>query len=275
LKEKKMHLIAESVIRAFWLVFALVLVLLGFNIVSKLDQNSEDFLYLAGIVEEATKGKTSQTEQIKALTNWLSTRVIKTTEYPGWERIDYPDWFDGSSVASVIKGGIGNCGRQATSIIVLSRYLGVQHYRVFRVAEEWGSAYEHVFAELVVDGKPGVFDPNSLIYEENQNGQVMSLEELLQQPDAIRDPFFKKIVSEIREKPQVLRQGETQFPPQPLGHNSYAIYVSFGRIATEMYIHLKNSTLLVLILAILVFVLLDIARNALYRRIETKVTPVR
>jgi hypothetical protein len=255
----------KQLITTFYYSASLIIVLFGYSTFSSLDQDTEDFLYLANVVQMATNGKDSKIEQVKSLTKWLSANVIKTTEYPGWERSGYPDWFDGSSVASVIKGGIGNCGFQANNIIVLSRYLGIEEHRRYWVGKKSGSEYEHAFSELIIDGKPGVFDPNELGFQEDENGEVLSLKELVQNPSVIKNSFFKMIATEIKQNPSVLRVTNTPQTPEPLGKQSFIIYSSLGSTITKMYLHLKNSPLSIFFLAWVIFVVVTSIREALIK----------
>ncbi|WP_057832652.1 transglutaminase domain-containing protein [Colwellia sp. TT2012] len=237
---------------------ALSVVLLSYTSLSDLDSDEKDFLYLASVVKEATKGKVTLEEQLKALTKWLAQNVIKTSEYPGWEKEGYPDWFDGSSVASVIKGGIGNCGYQANNVITLSRYLGISQYNRFWVGKSSGSTFEHAFTELVVNGKGHVFDPNILIYQEDEEGNVLGLKEMVNEPSLVKHATFRKIIAEIKETPSILKA--TRAPeniPTPLGINSYAVYVSVGHTATEMYLHLKHSPLTIITISWFLFYMIS------------------
>lgn len=65
-----------------------------------LGQEGNEFLYLANIVETQTMGKSTQIEQVKALTDWLAENVKAANPYP--------PWFDGSSVARVMERHIQN-----------------------------------------------------------------------------------------------------------------------------------------------------------------------
>lgn len=232
---------------------ALLIVLLAFSVFNILSQEEEDFLFLADIVKTATNGKIGQTEQVKALTAWLAANVTKTSQYPGWERSGYPEWFDGSSVASVIRGGIGNCGYQANNIIVLSRYLGIRQHQRYWIGQESGSAYEHAFAELIADGRPGVYDPNILIYQQNDDGVVLGLRDMLIEPDRVGHELFRKIVHEIQEKPHILRLTALPETPEPFGEDSYAAYIRYGAFPTRMYMHLRARPLSAVALSWLVY----------------------
>jgi hypothetical protein len=257
-----MYFIGESLIRIFYFCVALTIVLLGYSWLVTLDQDSEDFLYLAGIVKTVTDKKETQEEKVEVLTEWLSTNVIKTTEYPGWERDEYPEWFDDSSVASVIKGGIGNCGHQANNIITLSRYLGVRKHRRYSVARMLGSKYEHAFAELLVNGKPRVFDPNILIFQKNKDGETLSLQDMVENPAVVENSEFRKIVAEIHDDPSVVMTTNNPMTPEPLGQNSYTIYSLIGETATKMYLHLKNNPLTVLGLSWVIFTIISFFRES-------------
>ncbi len=265
-----MKFIQESLVSTFYYFMALVFVLLGYNTFSSLNQDAEDFLYLSEIVKTATTGKKTQVEQIKALTEWLATNVVKTTEFPGWERSGYPDWFDGSSVASVIKGGIGNCGYQANNIITLSRYLGVKEHRRYWVGKASGSEHEHAFVEMIVDGKAGVFDPNILLFHENKIGEVLSLKTMIQDPSVVENESFRKIVTEIRDKPSIVRMTNIPVTPEPLGQNSYIIYLAIGKIFTEMYLHLKRNPITIIVLTWLVFIGASVIHSTIIKRITRK-----
>jgi hypothetical protein len=207
----------------------------NFIIFNDLDRESREFLYLARIVKHATKGTKTQTEQAKALTQWLATHVIKTTEYPGWEKPDYPDWFDNSSIAAVIKGGIGNCGYQSSNVIALTRYVGIEEYRRWIFNKSTGSIHEHSFAELLVDGKMAVFDPNMLIYQENKKGEVIGLKEMIKNPSLIENQQFREIIQEIKHHPGILKSSTLPEKLIPLDKDTYNFFSNTG-------IHLQNGS---------------------------------
>jgi hypothetical protein len=178
-------------------VFCTVCVLLGANFLLPLSDEADDFLYLADIVHRTTKNESSKTDQVKALTGWLSLNV---------KRVDqYPSGFDSRSVASVIRGGVGNCGYQAESIMYPSCFLGLKNFRRYWVGPESGSSYWHAFAEIYVDGKWGVFDPDMLVYIEKPDGSVMGLAEIIQNTDTVKHSAFRKIAEEINRSPDVLK----------------------------------------------------------------------
>ncbi len=253
-----MRLYREALIFTIYYCMSLAVALLGSSIITPLDKESEDFLYLAEIVKTATIGKASQGEQIKALTEWLATNVKHSSAYPGW--------FDGSSVASVIRGGIGNCGYQANNIITLSKYLGVRNYSRYWVSKQTGCNYDHTFAEMTVDGKVGVFDPDLLLYQQGEKGEILSLREMVREPSVVENAIFREIVSEIKENPSILRKSIILIEaPMPMGNDSYNIYLRHGSVLTQLYLHSKCHPLLVLVIAWVLFLVSISIRSLVYK----------
>lgn len=225
-----------SALLAFLVAFAVMLE--GTRGVAELPQDQQDYLYLAGIVYEATKDKESVAEQLMAVTDWLAENVAEVQEYP--------DWFDGSSVASVIRGGVGNCGYQANNIIVLAQYLGVFENRRYWVNAETGSRYMHAFSELVVDGRAMVFDPNNLRYALGADGVPLSLGNIVRNPSLVREGLFRKVAEEIARSRRVLRSGiAINKAPMPLGERSAQVMFEYGPFLTERYLVLRQHGMVV------------------------------
>ena len=231
-----------KVILSSFLVFfvAFVVMLEGVRGVAELPQDQQDYLYLAGIVHDVTKEHDSTVEKLMAVTDWLSVNVASVKEYP--------DWFDGSSVASVIRGGVGNCGYQANNIILLAQYLGVFENRRYWVNADTGSRNMHAFSELVVDGRAMLFDPNDLVYALGEDGVPLSLARIVRNPGLIGEGLFRNVAEEIAQSRQVLRSGIlNRKAPMPLGEQSAQILFKYGPFLTERYLVLLQHWLVVVV----------------------------
>lgn len=250
-----MQYLKNTLVRLVCFLVLFVIVLSGYRFFGNIDRDAEEFLYLAGIVKEATGNKVTETEKVEALTEWLSENVKKTTDYPDWEQGGYPAWFDDSSEAAVIKGGIGNCGIVATCLTTLTQYLGIPTGNMRRLFVGGPrTEFEHVFAEIVVDGKPGVFDPNLLLYETDDHGVVLSLSEMIDDPARVSDETFRAIVIELSRKDKILMGTQILKAQMPLGENSYKMFESYGKTITELFLYFQKYSLAVLLQTCFIFV---------------------
>jgi hypothetical protein len=214
-----------------------------------LSVEQQDFLYLAKIIDRQTHVGQTKSESIRVLTDWLAENVLSTSKYPGWGRNDaYPPWFNPRSVATVIQGGIGNCGYQANSIIEFAQYLGVRQARRYFVGEITGSDFEHAFAELRVDGRWELYDPNMVRYVIGEDGYPMSLDRLVSANSHVPHLGFRLIIEELRASPSVLALTPVTPARLPFGENSLPVYRVYGDYPIRMYWALKYRMLTALCL---------------------------
>lgn len=238
------------------LIYALsfILVLFFLNLSVDLTQESKEFLYLANIVDTVTEGKNSDIEKVKALTNWLSVNV-KHAEGK------YPFSQSTCTVAQVINSGVGNCGLQAENIIALSRYLGVKDdgMRKLHVSRKTGSSFFHTFAEITLEGKPRIFDPDLVGYVEDKNGAVLGLYEIIANPDLVENKTFKEIAIEARKRRTTVvpvpfeRNFET---PMPFGQKSFDFYKKNGAIITKLYLVIRGHLFKLIFSSFLVYLVI-------------------
>lgn len=218
---------------------------------SPLNKEAQEFLYLAKILGAVTDGKKTQKEQLKALTEWLAENVKKVDKYP--------DSFDGSSSARVIKAGIGNCGLQANNILTFAQLLGIKKLKRYSISRRTGGNLEHTFAEILVDGRWGIFDPNSLIYVETPSGTIASLQLMLADPElAGNNKYFQRVIEEIRINGKALRQTNILTAPMPFGENSYNFYRQYGSLSSELLLQLLNSPLLSLCIFLSIYLFFNL-----------------
>jgi hypothetical protein len=221
-------------------------VLLCLKAILPIDAQSEEFLYLANIVNQVTRDEHSMDDQLKALTNWLSENVKKVDRYP--------EWFDGSTVAKIIKGGVGNCGYQAHNLTALAQFLGLNEFKRYWT-ESKDIQFQHTFVEIRINGHWGIFDPNMLGYIEHDDGRVMGLVEIVKNPSCIQHKTFERIVEEIQRSPHMLRV--IQFAPDQNEliqlHKQFLYYKLYGPFIAELYLYWRKYTPMVIIFSSLLF----------------------
>ena len=258
-------------------VLVLLLLLLLLNVlgiasvaptISPLPDEYDDFFFLASIIHKETSQEQTDSEKLATLTDWLSTNVLSTWKYPGWGKAsEYPEWFNGRSAVTVIKGGIGNCGYQTENIIALAKVLGVTRFKRHYLGKETGSKHWNTFAEIYVDGSWRVYDPNTLLYIKAHHHGVLSLAQILSGRFSISNIVFESIANELKEHPAVLQTVETKGPQLylPYGIDSYFYYDALGETILKAHIFFQRDTKIILALATaLIFLEYAAWRSLLY-----------
>jgi len=190
----------------------------------------KDFLLLSEILKEQTKGIDNYADRLRVMTDWLHKNV-KHGKYP-------PD-FNGKGVANVIRGGVGNCGFQACNIACFAELLGLKEHRIIHNRKEWGAPDIHTFAEVNVDGKWIIYDPDNWQYLKNKKGELVGIREVVKDTSSINNIRAAKwIYSSIMNKGYKITPS-WQETPMPYGDEAYKDYEKYGMF----YIYKKKLTM--------------------------------
>ncbi len=135
-------------------------------------QAEQDWLYLANIMVENTYCAADPVEKLRLMTNWLNQNVKHVPKGR------YPRHFDGRSVVTVVKGGMGNCGYQSYNIVGFAKLLGYHNHRVLHHRKNLGAPGDHAFAEIKVGEKWVVYDPDKFLYFPDGDGDLMSVNDI-------------------------------------------------------------------------------------------------
>ena len=237
-------------------IFSLVGILLFLGITKELSDEEEDFLYLAGIINEVTKDVQANDEKLMLLTDWLHENVQHGKYGPG---------FDGSSVSSVIKGGMGNCGFQSCNISVMADIMGLPKHRIFHFQPDLGASAKHAFAEVFVNGKWRVYDPDMCQYVMSE-GEVIGLSEMLKNPELIGHPTMRGLILA-----QALDTNNKQFKvtnswqttPQFEGLSYHEFECLKSPLLLKSFVVLKENLALLIFLCVILSVILYTAFSRL------------
>ena len=193
----------------------------------KRDTETRQFLFNAGILERVVENQPSQSDKMKAITDWLHENIQHGEYYPAMKL---------TNATESIKAGYGNCGIQGRNVIELAGYLGHKEHRLIRSKNP-----EHVVTEIKVNGRWELYDADSWKYVE-RNGRVLSLQEISRS--------YKKI-EKLKEKVFFNKEtlGQLQYysvkqpklyPEIPVGE-FFTIYSWLGKHITAMLIlFIKN-----------------------------------
>ena len=190
--------------------------LMGWGIYSlKLTEEEQSFIFLAEILYGQTKGAQGKQEQLKVMTKWLHDNVRHVQFYPAS--------FDGRRFVSVIKAGVGNCGYQAGNITSFAEMLGMMERRVYHFKRKKEGDLTHTFAEIKVDGKWQVYDPDLMLYQEDSQGHVLGLVEMRQQPEQIKNRIFYEVITQDTVNRVEVTKARYR-PPMPFGAQGYLTF---------------------------------------------------
>ena len=184
-------------------------------------QTERDFIYLSNILYKETGHLKTNEEKLMQMTDWLHENVRHTSKYPSN--------FNGKGVVNVIKGGVGNCGYQSCNIAVFAALLGMDEHRVYNFQKEKGSKYQHAFAEINVQGKWQVYDPDLMQYQQDESGRVMGLRDMTNNSDLVEHDIFREIVDQFGNDENIMVLSKSWQPtPRPFGKDGYARFEHLG-----------------------------------------------
>lgn len=217
-----------SLFKLVLVVIVCILVVIGIKISRTTYSTAEkDFLYLSGILKEQTCNIDNNTERLRVMTDWLHKHV---------KHGKYPPGFNGNGVANVIRGGVGNCGFQACNIACFAELLGLKNHRVIHNRKEWGAPDIHTFAEVNVDGRWILYDPDNWQYIKNNRGQLVGINDIMKDTSSIVNKKAAHwIYSTITNKGYKVSRS-WQKTPMPYGANAYKNYEKYGK----MFIYKKK-----------------------------------
>lgn len=180
----------------------------------------KDFLYLSDILKKQTSGIDSKAERLRRMTDWLHVNV---------KHGKYPPGFKSKGVANIIRGGKGNCGFQACNIACFAELLGLKEHRIIHNRKEWGAPGLHTFAEVNVDGRWIIYDPDNWQYILNNRGQLVGTADIVRDTSIIvKKDAARWIYSSIKNKGYKISKS-WQDTPLPYGKKAYKKYEKYGK----------------------------------------------
>ncbi|MCB0686246.1 MAG: transglutaminase domain-containing protein [Saprospiraceae bacterium] len=138
----------------------------------ELSETEKEWVFLADILRSQTACIDDPAEKLVSMTEWLHANV---RHVPGGR---YPRSFNSRTIATVIKGGVGNCGYQSYNIVGFSQMLGYSQHRVLHHRKKMGAPGDHTFAEINIDGKWIIYDPDNFLYFRSVTGDLLSVDEV-------------------------------------------------------------------------------------------------
>ncbi len=226
------------------LFFCHIVIVLMFVCTKHFSESEKEFLFLSDIIYSQTKDIEENQEKLAVLTDWLHENI---------KHGKYPPTFDGSSVYDVIQGGVGNCGFQACNISVMANMMGIKKYRIFNFRKELGNPYQHAFAEIYVDNKWRIYDPDLIQYQKEDNN-IIGFYEMIKDTTGITNPTMRKIFSAQRKALPVKHYKLTSswLPvPNDFGEGAYTQYERYqGKTGFKFYLVYTNKGKEIIILTI-------------------------
>lgn len=137
-----------------------------------LNEAETEWLYLAEILRDQTSCMEDPAEKLRSMTEWLHVNV---KHVPGGR---YPRSFNRKSIATVIQSGMGNCGYQSYNIVGFGEMLGFTQHRVLHHRQKMGAPGDHAHAEIRVDGRWIMYDPDKFLYFTDEEEQLLSVQEV-------------------------------------------------------------------------------------------------
>ena len=209
---------------SFIFLFLVFLVLVTIIYIKRINytQAEKDFIFLAKILKTETKNLSGKSEKLKRMTDWLHENVKHVGKYP-------PN-FNGSSIPNVIRGGVGNCGYQSCNIIGFANLLGESDSRIYHSRKELGAYGQHAFAEIKVNNKWEVYDPDLIQYQLNEAGKVMGLRDMLVDTSQVENKLFKEIIVSMVKNKAYKVTGPWLKAPTPFGKAGYTNFEKKGML---------------------------------------------
>lgn len=208
----------------------------------------KDFLYLAKILREETKGLENIEEKLQTMTDWLHENV-KHGAYP-------PD-FNGKGVANVIRGGMGNCGYQSCNIAAFAELLGYKEHRLVHNREEWGGPGLHTFAEIKIGNQWVLFDPDWWQYLKDDSGNLIGVKEVIQDTSSVLNKEAAQFIFKTFKNKGYKITPSWQKTPMPYGEEGYLNYDKYG-MAYIYKTKLESKTGLILFLSLFLSLIISL-----------------
>lgn len=143
-----------------------------------LTEQEQDWLFLAEILRDQTSCIEDPAEKLRSMTEWLRVHVKHVP------RGRYPEGFDQTSIVTIIKGGYGNCGIQSYNMVGFAQMLGYPKHRVLHHRKRKGAPGDHTFAEIHVNGRWIIYDPDKFLYFTDESDRLLGAEEVAADPES-------------------------------------------------------------------------------------------
>lgn len=189
----------------------------------------EDFLFLSEILKEQTQGIDSKVERLKIMTDWLHKNV---------KHGKYKKGYNGIGVANVIREGMGNCGFQACNIACFAELLGLNKHVIIHNRKDSGAIADHAFAEINIDGKWILFDPDKWLYLKNKNNKLLGVTDVVEDTTSVDKPDAAKWIFHTIVNNGYQTRSSWQKTPMPYGSDGYFNYEKYGMF----YIYKKKMS---------------------------------
>ena len=137
-----------------------------------LTEAESEWIYLAEIMRDQTECIQDPVVKLQRMTEWLHVNV---KHIPGGR---YPRSFNRKSIATVIQSGMGNCGYQSSNIVGFSQLLGYHQHRVLHHKKNMGAPGDHAFAEIKINDRWIIYDPDNFLYFSNDQGNLIGVDEV-------------------------------------------------------------------------------------------------
>jgi hypothetical protein len=185
----------------------------------KFTSDEKDFIFLSRILKEQTKDIEDYSERLRIMTDWLHQHVK-----PG----KYPVRYNPNSVANVIRAGLGNCGFQACNIVCFAELLGLKEHQLIHSRKEWGAPGMHTFAEIWIEDRWIIYDPDKWQYIKNTNGNLVGIIDVMSDTASIRNKKAARwIYATIKNEGNRVTPS-WQVTPLPFGDRAYFQFEKYG-----------------------------------------------
>lgn len=182
----------------------------------------EDFIFISQIIKENTDEFSDPIQKLKNMTLWFKENVKHTSQYP--------KDFNGKGVVNVIHSGMGNCEFQSCNIALVREYLGFPEHRIIHNRKEWGAPGQHAFAEIKIEDRWIIFDPDYWEYVTCKKGKLLGISDIYNFPHRVQDDKIRDwIITTVKNKGYKIGKS-WQKTPKPYGEEGYIKYEKYGKL---------------------------------------------
>ncbi len=224
-------------------IMSIVLVIVFNARMVQLTPDEKDFIYLSRILKQQTRGIDDVTERLRIMTHWLHDHVTSG---------EYPPQYNPKGVANVIRTGLGNCGFQACNIVCFAELLGLTDHQLIHSRTEWGAPGIHTFAEIWIDDRWIIFDPDKWLYIENNTGELVGIIDIITDTSSITNKEAARwIFSTIQSEGNRVTPS-WQETPLPFGRDAYFHFEQCG-LAYIYFRKLSENAIKIIVQSLLLF----------------------